>query len=67
MVLFPSKEFLEIQATIECRFILKLGRDNNIQSWNAGFLQKCKSCSALDFKGVGNKMGIDDGIFCENY
>ena len=30
-------------------------------------LQKCKLCSALDFKGVGNKMAIDDGIFREKY
>ena len=30
-------------------------------------LQKCKCCSALDFKNVGSKMAIDDGIMCEKY
>ena len=30
-------------------------------------LQKCKCCSALDFKDVGNKMAIDDSIICEKY
>ena len=30
-------------------------------------LEKCKPCSALDFKGAGNKMTIDDGIFSEKY
>ena len=28
-------------------------------------LGKCKPCSALDFKGVGNKMAMDDRIFCK--
>ena len=28
---------------------------------------KCKPCFALDFKDVGNKMAIDDGIFWEKY
>ena len=26
-------------------------------------LRKCKPCSALDFKGAGNKTAMDDGIF----
>ena len=26
-------------------------------------LGKCKPCSALDFKGAGNKMAMDDDIF----
>ena len=25
-------------------------------------LRKCQPCFALDFKGVGNKMAMDDGI-----
>ena len=28
-------------------------------------LPKCQSCFDLDFKGVGNKMTIDNGISCE--
>ena len=37
--------------------------------WPFGMLalQKCKPCSALDFKGVGNKMAMDDSIFWEKY
>ena len=30
-------------------------------------LRKCQPCFDLDFKGVGNKMTIDDGISCEKY
>ena len=30
-------------------------------------LQECTSCSALDFKGVGKKMAMDNGIFWEKY
>ena len=28
-------------------------------------LRKCQPCFALDFKGVGNKMAMDDGISWE--
>ena len=30
-------------------------------------LQKCQSCSALDFKVAENKMAIQDGIFGGKY
>ena len=28
-------------------------------------LQNCEPCTALDFKGAGNKMTVDDGIFLD--
>ena len=30
-------------------------------------LRNCEPCTALDFKGAGNKMTVDDGIFWEKY
>ena len=30
-------------------------------------LQNSESCTTLDFKGAGNKMTVDDGIFWEKY
>ena len=33
---------------------------NLLECW---LYKKCKPCSALDFKGVGNKITMDDGIF----
>ena len=30
-------------------------------------LRRCQPCSALDFKVVGNKMAMPDGIFFDKY